>query len=485
MENLFNGMTYEVLNKGLDYKYNEIQYDSRKIIEGDIFVALAGISVDGHNYIEKAISLGAKLVIVSKDVPIIDEKITYIRVADTRQCLGFIASNFYGHPQNKLKIIGVTGTNGKTTSTYLIENLIGRCSRIGTVEYKIGDEIIEAPNTTPESLDLVKMMKKTVDLGIEYFIMEVSSHALEMGRVEMLNFDAAIFTNLSQDHLDYHKDMETYFQAKRKLFLKLKKPQNGSYNIDDIHGKLLFEEFGGISYSIKDGILKGELLENKLHSTIVSLEYKGEKRVEEIKVLGLFNLYNVMGVMGALINLGFTFTELCDKLEKLKGVPGRFQGVEAGQEFMVVVDYAHTPDALTNILKSLVEIKKNRIITIFGAGGDRDKTKRPLMAAEASKFSDIVIATSDNPRTENPKDILDDVVKGFEGFDVKFESFIEREEAIKRGIELCQKDDILLIAGKGHETYQIIGKEKIHFDDKEMAIKYIGEKNADNSKINK
>ena len=207
MEKIFNGIDYEVLNKGLDIKYNEIHYDSRKITEGDIFVALSGATVDGHDYIEKSISLGAKLIIVSKNVEIINKDITYVKVVDTRKVLGFIASNFYGYPQNSLKIIGVTGTNGKTTSTYLLEGLIGECSRIGTVEYKIGDEIIEAPNTTPESLDLIKMMKKTVDKGIEYFIMEVSSHALEMGRVDMLEFDAAIFTNLTQDHLDYHKGM--------------------------------------------------------------------------------------------------------------------------------------------------------------------------------------------------------------------------------------------------------------------------------------
>ena len=473
MEKIFNGIDYEVLNKGLDIKYNEIHYDSRKITEGDIFVALSGATVDGHDYIEKSISLGAKLIIVSKNVEIINKDITYVKVVDTRKVLGFIASNFYGYPQNSLKIIGVTGTNGKTTSTYLLERLIGECSRIGTVEYKIGDEIIEAPNTTPESLDLIKMMKKTVDKGIEYFIMEVSSHALEMGRVDMLEFDAAIFTNLTQDHLDYHKDMESYFQAKRKLFLKLKDSKKGVYNIDDSHGKLVFEEFGGISYAIKEGIIKGSIVENKLHSTIFSLEYNGIKRVEEVKILGLFNLYNLMGVMGALINLGYDFEELCNKLGNLVGVPGRFQGVEAGQDFMVIVDYAHTPDALTNILKSLTEIKTNKIITIFGAGGDRDTTKRPLMAAEAAKYSDIVIATSDNPRTEDPKVILSDVVKGFEGYDVKFESYVDREDAIKRGIEFCEQNDILLIAGKGHETYQIIGKEKIHFDDREMAVKYI------------
>lgn len=473
MEKIFKGLKYEILNNGGNYTYNDIQYDSRKIKNSDIFVALNGISVDGHDYVEKAISLGAKLIVVSKNIPISDKSVNYVKVEDTRLSLGFIASNFYDYPQDKLKIIGVTGTNGKTTSTFLIENLIGRCSRIGTVEYKIGDEIIEAPNTTPESLDLIKMMKKTVDLGLEYFIMEVSSHALEMGRVDMLKFDSAIFTNLTQDHLDYHKDMENYFNAKRKLFLKLKNPKNGVFNIDDPKGKLLFEEFGGISYSINNGILKGSLIENRLHSTIISLEYNGQKRTEEVKVLGLFNLYNIMGVMGSLIHLGFTFEELCDRLSNLQGVPGRFQGVEAGQDFKVIVDYAHTSDALTNILKSLSDIKKNRIITIFGAGGDRDKTKRPLMAKESAKFSDIVIATSDNPRTEDPQSILDDVIKGFEGSDTPFETYVDREDAIKRGIFLAEKNDIILIAGKGHETYQIIGKEKIHFDDREIAEKYI------------
>lgn len=473
MKELFEEINYQVLNEGQNTKFNDIHYDSRKIKEGDIFVALSGISVDGHNFIAKAIELGAKMIIVSKEVEILDKNVTYIKVEDTRQSLGLIASNFYDWPQNALKIIGVTGTNGKTTSTFILEKLLGRCSRIGTVEYKIGEEIIEAPNTTPESLDLVKMMKKTLDLGIEYFVMEVSSHALEMGRVEMLKFDAAIFTNLSQDHLDYHKDMDSYFKAKRKLFLKLKDSKKGSYNIDDIHGKLLFEEFGGISYSSKNGIIKGEILENKLHTTIVSIEYNGKKVVEEIKLLGLFNLYNLMGVMGALINLGFSFEELCKRLGNLQGVPGRFQGVEAGQNFNVIVDYAHTPDALTNILKALVEIKKTRIITIFGAGGDRDKTKRPLMAVEAAKYSDLVLITSDNPRTENPEDILDDVEKGFEGLEVAYERYVDREEAIKRAIDLAQKDDIILIAGKGHETYQIIGKEKQHFDDREMAEKYI------------
>lgn len=478
MEKIFEGIDYEVLNQGNTSKFNEIFYDSRKIKEGDIFVALKGATVDGHNYIEKAISLGAKMVIVSENVEVIDSSVTYIKVEDTRQTLGFVASNFYGYPQKDLKIIGVTGTNGKTTSTYLLEKLIGTCSRIGTVEYKIGDEIIEAPNTTPESLDLIKMMKKTVEKGIKHFIMEVSSHALEMGRVEMLDFETAIFTNISQDHLDYHKNMDNYFEAKKKLFVKLKDKSKGVYNVDDSYGEKLYKEFGGLAYSINSGDIKGKILESKLKSSVIELEYKGIKRIEEIKILGLFNLYNLMGVLGGMLHLGYDFNELCDKISSIEGVPGRFQMVEAGQDFIVIVDYAHTPDGLTNVLKAANEIKKNKIITIFGAGGDRDKTKRPLMAIEAAKYSDIVIATSDNPRTESPEEILEDVKKGFEGFnDVQVEIIVDREEAIKRGVELAGANDILMLAGKGHETYQIIGKEKIHFDDREMAIKYIkGEK---------
>lgn len=469
---MFDGLEYKLLNKGASTEYTGMEYDSRKIKEGNVFFALVGSVVDGHDYIEKAIEKGAKMIVVSEDVPILDRDVTYVKVEDVRQVMGLVAANYYGHPEKNVKIIGITGTNGKTTTTYILEKLLGRVSRIGTVEYKVGDEVFPAPNTTPESLDLVKILSLTVEKEIEYLIMEVSSHALEMGRVEMVDFDAAIFTNLSQDHLDYHKDMEGYFGAKKKLFEKLKDKSKGVYNIDDVHGKRLFEEFGGISYG-KEALLQGEIIDHTLKDMEIKLAYNGVEKKEKVRLMGMFNLYNIMGAIGGVIQLGYNFDEICDKLTLLEGVPGRFQNVEAGQDYMVVVDYAHTPDGLRNILEALTDIKKNRIITVFGAGGDRDKTKRPLMAKVASELSDYVVVTSDNPRTEDPAAILKDVEAGIKGTGTDYIAVIDRREAIGRAIEIAEKDDIVLLAGKGHEDYQIIGREKIHFDDREIAREFI------------
>ncbi len=472
MERLFEQIEYKLLNKGADISYTGMEYDSRKIKEGNIFFALEGSLVDGHDFIPKAIELGAKMIVVSKEVTILDKEVTYVLVEDTRKVMGLIAANYYGHPEKKVKIIGITGTNGKTTTTYILESLLGRVSRIGTVEYKVGDEVFPAPNTTPESLDLVKILALTVEKNIEYLIMEVSSHALEMGRVEMLSFDVAIFTNLSQDHLDYHENMEKYFMAKRKLFTKLKDKSNGVYNIDDPSGKRLYDEFGGLAYG-QDASLKGEIINHTLKDMTIALTYNNKKIEKKVKLMGLFNLYNIMGAIGGVLRVNNDFEGLMDRLEELNIVPGRFESVEAGQDFMVVVDYAHTPDGIRNITKALKEIKKNRLITVFGAGGDRDKTKRPLMAKEASNYSDLVIITSDNPRTEDPVSILCDVEAGIKDTGIDYITIVDRKEAIGKAIELAEKDDIILIAGKGHEDYQIIGREKIHFDDREIAREFI------------
>lgn len=469
---LFQGINYKILNKGKEVEYTGIEYDSRKIKNNNIFFALEGKNFDGHKYIKMAIENGAKMIVVSKELETLHKDISYIEVEDTRKIMGQVASNFYNKPEKKIKIIGVTGTNGKTTSTYILESLLGKVARIGTVEYKVGDEVFEAINTTPESLDIIKIIDLALKKNIKYLVMEVSSHALEMARVDMLDFDVAVFTNLSQDHLDYHENMEKYFLAKRKLFLKLKDKRKSVINIDDNNGKILFNEFKGISYGEK-AILSGKVLEYNLSHMKIELTYKGDTYVKNVKLMGLFNLYNIMGAVGGALQLGFEFKNICDKLENLSAVPGRFQMVEAGQNYMVVVDYAHTPDGLKNILLALDSIKKTRIITVFGAGGDRDKTKRPLMALEASKYSDYIILTSDNPRTENPKLILDDVEKGLENSNIFYEKQVNREEALKRAIQIARKDDIILIAGKGHETYQIIANEKIHFDDREIAKKYI------------
>ena len=462
MEELLLGLDYEILQKGkTEIEFKGMEYDSRKIKDGDIFVALEGSISDGHKYIKQAIENGAKGVLVSKKVEP-EFPVEYILVKDLRKNLGKIASNFYGYPQKKLKIIGITGTNGKTTSTYLLESILGKekVARIGTVEYKIGDEVIEAPNTTPESLDIVKMCKKAVEKGLEYLVMEVSSHALSLGRVDMLEFDVASFTNLTLDHLDYHENMDNYFQAKRKLFTMLKDSKKSSINIDDIYGDRLYKEFGGYSYSLtKSADLTGEIVEFHSDGQFVRLNLMGEMFEEKLAILGRYNLYNVLGVIGIALQLGIGKNIILEKLKDIKGAPGRFELVNCGQDYIVVVDYAHTGDALENILKSINELKKGRVITVFGCGGDRDATKRPIMGEIAQRLSDIAILTSDNPRTENPHLIIEDVKKGMNGDHYLVEE--DREQAIVKAIEIAQKNDIILIAGKGHETYQILGRREI------------------------
>ncbi len=475
MEEFLSGLEYKILQKGKeDIKYTGMEYDSRKIEAGNIFVALEGAVVDGHKFIKNAVENGAKAILVSKEVPL-EFPVEYILVKDLRKNLGKIASEFYNYPQKKLKIIGITGTNGKTTSTYLLESILGeeKVARIGTVEYKIGDEVIEAQNTTPESLDIVKICKKAVDKGLEYLVMEVSSHALALGRVSMLEFDVASFTNLTLDHLDYHESMQNYFEAKRKLFTMLKVKENSVINIDDPYGEKLYKEFGGYSYSLKNesANLKGKILEFHSDGQLVELELLDRKYTVKLAILGRYNLYNVLGVIGMALLLGKEADEVVSGLKELKGAPGRFELINCGQDYIVVVDYAHTGDALENILQSINELKKGRVITVFGCGGDRDPSKRPIMGKIAQRLSDIAILTSDNPRTEDPHKIIEDVLKGMDGNNYLVEE--NRELAIVKAIEIAKTNDIILIAGKGHEAYQILGRKKIHFDDREIARREI------------
>ncbi|EGQ80055.1 UDP-N-acetylmuramoylalanyl-D-glutamate--2,6-diaminopimelate ligase [Fusobacterium animalis ATCC 51191] len=413
--NIFSGIEYKILKDvNLDRKYNGIEYDSRKIKENYIFVAFEGANVDGHDYIDSAVKNGATCIIVSKEVEM-KHNVSYVLIKEIRHKLGYIASNFYEWPQRKLKIIGVTGTNGKTSSTYMIEKLMGDIpvTRIGTIEYKVGDEVFDAVNTTPESLDLIKIFDKTLKKKIEYVVMEVSSHSLELGRVDVIDFDCALFTNLTQDHLDYHLTMENYFQAKRKLFLKLKDKNDSVINIDDNYGKRLYDEFivdnpEIISYGIDGGDLEGEYLDDGY----IDIKYK--EQVEKVKfaLLGDFNLYNTLGAIGIALKIGISMEEILKRVSNIKAAPGRFEALDCGQDYKVIVDYAHTPDALVNVIVAARNIKNvNRIITIFGCGGDRDRTKRPIMAKVVEDLSDIIILTSDNPRTENPEQIFTDVKK--------------------------------------------------------------------------
>lgn len=476
IKEIFNNIEYTILNQGSASEYSDIEYDSRKIKESGIFAALEGAKADGHDFIDKALALGAKMVIVSKDIELSDKTITVVKVPNLRQHLGIVASNFYKWPQNQLTIVGVTGTKGKTTSTYLMENVLGSdvTARIGTIEYKIGDEVVEANNTTPESLDIVKICRRAVDKGMRNLVMEVSSHALDMGRVEMLSFDVAVFNNLTQDHLDYHKTMENYFQTKLRIFSKLKESDKGIINIDDPWIKQAKEQFTQfITFSQTGaGDINGTI-ENITNSSMdIKIEYKGKEYKCHTNLVGKFNLYNIMGAFGVGIKLGMDPDTIIERIKNSGKVPGRFELVSEGQDFMVVVDYAHTDASLDNVLATLDNMKKTKIITVFGAGGDRDRTKRPKMAKAAVKYSDFIILTSDNPRTEDPFEILKEVESGLTEAGYPKDKYLvieNRHDAIKEAVNRAYKDDIVLIAGKGHENYQIIGSVKHHFDDREEA----------------
>lgn len=508
MNEIFRDVEYEILKEGKKFEIKGIEYDSRKIKEDFIFVAMAGNTVDGHNFIQKAIDSGAKIIITEKNINILEYKnaddVSFVLVKNIRKKLGIIASNYYGYPQNKIKIIGITGTNGKTTSSFILENILEKTARIGTTGNRILDEEFETVNTTPESLELIKLIDKSVKKGADYFIMEVSSHALEIGRVDMLKFDSAIFTNLTQDHLDFHKTMGNYFNAKKKIFSMLRNDKNngkGIINIDDEHGAKIYSEKNKdnyISVSIKneEADILGDILNYTNNGMKVKINLKNyfkkinshfkdkdEEYEEEYKfemgLVGEYNLYNVLGCVASALSFGIKMNDIIKKLETMPAVPGRFETIKNNMEARIVVDFAHTDDGLLNVGKTLKQITDNQVITIFGAGGDRDHDKRAKMAKAVIQFSDYIILTSDNPRTENPINILADIEKGLIDEKYPFDKYLiisDRERAIGHGIKLLTKGDSLLIAGKGHENYQIIGTEKIHFDDREVVRKILEEK---------
>jgi len=503
MYKIFKDIEYKVLKDGKKFEIRGIEYDSRKIEKDFVFVAMTGSAVDGHNFIQNAVDNGAKMIICEKEVDVKQytntTEITFVLVEDIRKKLGIIASNYYDYPQNKIKIIGITGTNGKTTSSFILENILEKTARIGTTGNRILDEEFQTVNTTPESLELIKLIDKSVKKGADYFIMEVSSHALEIGRVDMLQFDSAIFTNLTQDHLDFHKTMENYFNAKKKMFSMLRNNNSqgvGVINIDDEYGAKIYSEkkdnnYISISVRNENADIWGDILnytnngmkikinlENYLEKNKLNLKNSDGEYKFEINLIGEYNLYNVLGCVASALSLGIEMSVIVEKLKEMPVVPGRFETIKNELEARIVVDFAHTDDGLLNIGKTLKQITDKRVITIFGAGGDRDHEKRPKMAKAAAKFSDYIILTSDNPRTENPVNILADIEKGLIDEKYPFDKYLiisDRERAIKYGIKMLEKDDSLLIAGKGHETYQIIGTEKTHFDDREIVRKILEE----------
>ena len=438
--------------------------------KGDIFVALRGVNHDGHSYIADAIETGATKVVAEEGLYPVE---TYI-VKDTHEYLVQTLKREYYDEIKDLKLIGITGTNGKTTSCYLIHqalNRLGRkCGYIGTIGFYIDEKICDLPNTTPDILDLYDMLLTCKKEGCEFVAMEVSSHSLDMNRVNGLLFDYAIFTNLTQDHLDYHGNMKNYALAKQKLFRKMKEQGTCFINIDDDNSyHFLLPENHNITYGFRNGSYRITNMTYSLGHTDFIVSHEGEKTYQ-MKLIGKHNLYNMLVVIMLLEELGIGESEIRKTISLLEEPRGRMECVRY-HDALIIVDYAHTPDAVSNAIHAVLEIPHGKIYTIVGCGGDRDRAKRPEMAKIATDLSDYAIFTSDNPRNEDPEHILDDMEHGLDN--TNYEKIVNRKEAINRGIQMLQKSDILLLLGKGHETYQVIGNKKIHFDDMEEVKKII------------
>jgi UDP-N-acetylmuramoyl-L-alanyl-D-glutamate--2,6-diaminopimelate ligase len=432
------------------------------------------------NFITEALNRGANCIIADKDFQA-PESIAKIIVKDAKDALAKIANNFYGNPSGELKVIGITGTNGKTTVSYLLEDILNRSGRtaglIGTINYRSGGDILPAKNTTPGILELSGLLQKMVADRCRYAVIEVSSHSLDQRRTEAIDFSVACFTNLSQDHLDYHKSIEDYFLAKAKLFEKLLPGSTAVINKDDPYAKRLINKTQGcvLTYGINNSCdVRASRLSLTEEGTEFMLDAPGVKERVRTRLLGRHNVYNLLAAWAVALSCGIDAPLIKMATESFTKVPGRLETIDLGQDFKVFVDYAHTEDALKNVLNTLRELCKGRIIAVFGCGGDRDKDKRPKMAKAASELADIVIATSDNPRGEEPEAILRDMEEGFSGKD--YLMIKDREQAIRKAISLAGKDDFVLIAGKGHETYQIFKDRTIDFYDGKVAQKYIKEK---------
>lgn len=455
-----------------------IQYDSRSVKEGELFVAIKGFNVDGHHYINKAIENGASVIVI-EDKAYCSDNYNWILVSDSRAALADLSARFYAYPSRKFTLIGITGTNGKTTTANLIAQILEdqgeKIGLIGTIHNRIASKIIPVERTTPESRDLQELFSEMVQNDVSYVIMEVSSHALDLMRVRGSEFDIAVFTNLTQDHLDYHETMEDYFSAKEKLFLELNdnsfksQQKYAIFNKDDSWGKFLSEKYirNQISYSIEeDANFKAE----DIKISAQGVGYKIHQKEVNLKLTGKFNVYNSLAALAVASAVNIPLEEAIKSLELIEGVAGRFQVVDNPYGFSVIIDYAHTADSLINILTTAGEFVQNKIITVFGCGGNRDKGKRPKMGEAAGKYSDYCIITSDNPRFEDPEEIIADILPGIKKGKKpdQYKIIVKRKEAIEKAVELAAKGDIIIIAGKGHETYQEINGEKYPFDDKQI-----------------
>lgn len=468
-----------------------IAHDSRQVGPGTVFVAVQGFHADGHQFIPQAVAKGAAAVVAEHSEEGTGAPV--ITVRDTRIALARLAAAFYNRPSERLKLIGITGTNGKTTTSYLVKSIIeaasGTAGLIGTIAYRIGDRVYPAPNTTPESLDIQRLLSEMEASGSGYCVMEVSSHALDLGRTAECIFEAAVFTNLTQDHLDFHKDMESYFRSKLKLFTGLGRDKHAVVNIDDPRGwdviKATRARTITFGMSSKADVRPAGAIGHGIDGLSFDLLMPSGRTRIESPLIGRHNVYNILAAVGIGVALGFDKDSISSGVCAMKAVPGRMEKVDEGQDFGVIVDYAHTEDALIRLLEAVREVARNRVITVFGCGGDRDRTKRPRMGAAAMRGSDIVIVTSDNPRSEDPSAIISEIESGMKGLGVKtgpgslhaagpgggrmYAMIPDRREAIYTAIRLAGPKDVVVLAGKGHEDYQIIGDRKFRLDDREEA----------------
>lgn len=482
LKELLKGAHVLHIDGSQDLEIKGIAYDSRQAGEGFVFVCIPGSKTDGHLFIEDVIAKGIKAIVVEKEVKG-REGVTFIRVRDSRKALSAIAASFYRHPSKSMNVIGVTGTNGKTTTTHLIKNILEvngvQSGLIGTISYKILDQEYKANNTTPESLELQRLLQEMLDREVNTCVMEVSSHSLDLHRVEDIQYQIGVFTNITQDHLDFHKTMENYKNAKRKLFYKT--TQANIINVDDEFGLELSRQLSTldrkcITYGIKkqaDIFAKDiEITPKGTRFQLVTPTFSG---IIDIGTPGMFSVYNGLAAAAVGYVMGYGYAEIKRGLEGIRVVPGRFELVPNEKDLTVIVDYSHTPDAIENAIKTIKEFAQGRIITVFGCGGDRDKTKRPIMGEIAGRLSDYCIITSDNPRTEQPETIIKDIEAGIKRTSCKYKMIVDRKEGIREAIRQSGPKDVILIAGKGHETYQIIGNRVIDFDDRKIAQELIRE----------
>ncbi len=471
----------EAVKGSTDIAINKMEFDSRNIGANDVFVAIRGTISDGHDYIEKAINLGAVAIVCDTFPENLVTGITYVQVKDTNKALAFMAANYFGNPSGKLKLVGITGTNGKTTIASLLYQLYKKAGfKVGllsTVKILVDDVEYKATHTTPDSITINHYLKEMVDAGVEYCFMEVSSHGIHQKRTEALHFVGGVFTNLSHDHLDYHPTFAEYRDVKKSFFDNLPKNAFALSNIDDKNGQVMLQNTTAkkLTYALKSyADYKAQILENQLSGLL--LKINGNE--VWVKLIGTFNAYNLLAIYGTAVELGMESLEVLRLLSDLESVSGRFQFIVSNANITAIVDYAHTPDALENVLKTINDIrtKNEQLITVVGCGGNRDKAKRPIMAGIATELSDKAILTSDNPRNEDPEVIIHEMEEGIAPQNFKKSlSITDRKQAIKTACQLAQPNDIILIAGKGHENYQEINGVRHHFDDMETVTELLNQ----------